>query len=282
VLRRRPERYHAALRAHEAADAARAEAAAAEVAAGGSITSIHEIVHSKESNLSALLNYDPYERRSGLVRFLAPAAGPEAFANSVAEELGDFVDQPFTLTNLAPGRLVVARDGNVRTPGGAATVRVEKRLTLGGDRLAPSLGLEVAVTNRSSLVIEARLGVEWSITMLGGGGNPAAWWEVGGERSAHDARGAVDDVRRLAQGNDYIGIAIETTASPAASAWWSPIETVSNSEAGFERVYQGSALLLSWPLRLRPGEEAIVRVDHLVSATRDHAAEETATTATGA
>ncbi len=282
VLRRRPERYHAALRAHEAADAARAEAAAAEVAAGGSITSIHEIVHSKESNLSALLRYDPYERRSGLVRFLARDAGPEAFADSAVDELGDFVDRPFKLTELAPGRLVVARDGAVRTSGGAAAVRVEKRLTLGGDRLAPSLGLEVAVTNRSSLVIEARLGVEWALTMLGGGGNPAAWWEAGGERGAHDGRGAVDAVGRLAQGNDDVGIAIETTASPAATAWWSPIETVSNSEAGFERVYQGSALLLSWPLRLGAGEESVVRVDHVVSVTRDHAAKESLTAATGA
>ena len=39
-----------------------------------------------------------------------------------------------------------------------------------------------------------------------------------------------------------------------ADAWWAPIETVSNSEAGFERVYQGSGLLLSWPVRLAPGE----------------------------
>ena len=31
-----------------------------------------------------------------------------------------------------------------------------------------------------------------------------------------------------------------TTVDPAADAWWAPIETVSNSEDGFERVYQGS------------------------------------------
>jgi hypothetical protein len=32
------------------------------------------------------------------------------------------------------------------------------------------------------------------------------------------------------------------------------VETVSLSETGFERIYQGSALLFAWPLRLLPGQ----------------------------
>jgi hypothetical protein len=32
------------------------------------------------------------------------------------------------------------------------------------------------------------------------------------------------------------------------------VETVSLSETGFERIYQGSALLFAWPLRLRAGQ----------------------------
>jgi len=35
--------------------------------------------------------------------------------------------------------------------------------------------------------------------------------------------------------------------------WYMPIETVSQSEEGAERTYQGSALLASWPLTLQPG-----------------------------
>jgi alpha-amylase len=45
---------------------------------------------------------------------------------------------------------------------------------------------------------------------------------------------------------------------------------VSLSEAGFERIYQGSALLLTWPLRLRPGEtwetELTLRLSRVVPA----------------
>jgi hypothetical protein len=79
-------------------------------------------------------------------------------------------------------------------------------------------------------------------------------------RGAHDGRGTAEAVTELAQGNDYIGIEIATAVSPAATAWWSPIETVSNSEAGFERVYQGSALLLSWRINVAPGEGCSVAI----------------------
>jgi alpha-amylase len=40
--------------------------------------------------------------------------------------------------------------------------------------------------------------------------------------------------------------------SPAADLWKLPIETVSNSEGGFERVYQGTSLIARWPLSLDP------------------------------
>jgi hypothetical protein len=278
VMRRRPEAYHATLRRHEASAAAAAEASAKSAAPA----SIHDAVRTKEADLSAHLQYDDHERRSGLVRFLEPGTAPDKYAAARARELGDFVDRPFRVVTIEPGRLVVARDGQVETPDGPRPVRVEKVLTLGGDRATPSLGLEVAVENRSDGPIEARLGVEWSITMLGGGGNPAAWYDTGGTRSAHDAGGQASGIARVEQGNDYVGLSLVTTASPSADAWWAPIETVSNSEAGFERIYQGSGLLLSWPLRLEAGARTVVRVDQVVAATRDRAAEESAAATTGA
>jgi 4-alpha-glucanotransferase len=114
--------------------------------------------------------------------------------------------------------------------------------------------------------LEARIGVEWSLTMLGGGGNPQAWWEVDGKRSAHDSRGSASAVDTIVQGNDYIGISVTSTTANA-DAWWAPIETVSNSEDGFERVYQGSGLLLSWPVTLRRGERWTRTITNAVETT---------------
>ena len=154
-------------------------------------------------------------------------------------------------------------------PAGPAIVDVTKTIELGGDRRAPTLTLTVAIRNRSSIPVEARIGLEWALMLLGGGGNPAAWWEVDGARTAHDAPGSALSISHVAQGNDFVGIALTTSVSEPATAWWAPIETVSNSEGGFERVYQGAGLLLSWALALAPDATWTVTVTHAVATDRD-------------
>jgi alpha-amylase len=149
-----------------------------------------------------------------------------------------------------------------------------KELRLGGDRRSPTLDLAVTIENQSDRRLGGLLGLEWTLTMLGGDGNPAAWWDIEGARTAHDGRGRAVDVREFSQGNDYIGVAVTTTVSRPATAWWAPVETVSNSEGGFERVYQGSGLLLSWPLALAAGASTTVVVGQRVATARDRAVDE--------
>ena len=267
VLRRRPEASHAMLLEH-------AETATADDPAG--TTSIHELVRVKESGLAERLQYDTYERRSGHVRFLEPAATPRTWANASTPELGDFVTAPFELVRLDDHGVSLRRDGCVEGGAGPLPVVVEKALRVGGDRRSPRLALAVAVENRSDHALTTRIGIEWNLTMLGGGGNPAAWYDIVGERTAHDAPGVRNGVTEVRQGNDHVGVTVATTIEPAADAWWAPIETISNSENGFERVYQGSSLLLSWPLTIGPGERRDFRVEHLVTTARDRAVEEAA------
>jgi alpha-amylase len=110
--------------------------------------------------------------------------------------------------------------------------------------------------------------------MLGGGGNPAAYYLLDGERLPHDTAGSRAAVSFLRSGNDYIGLDVATRVVPPAEAWISSIDTVSNSEAGFERVYQGSALVFAWSLALAPGASMTVRVEHVATTSRDRALEE--------
>jgi alpha-amylase len=165
----------------------------------------------------------------------------------------------------------------VAISGDRVPVAVVKELRLAGDRRAPMLELKVTLENRGDRGIDGLFGLEWTLTMLGGGGNPSAWWEIDGGRTAHDGRGTARDVSEFAQGNDYVGIAVSTSVSRPASAWWAPVETVSNSEGGFERVYQGSGLLLSWPMALAAGASISVTVSHAVATTHDRTVEEAGT-----
>ncbi len=274
VLRRRPEASHEKLVEHERAFAERG----AGEKAGKAVGSIHDRVATKEPGLAGLLHYDAYERRSGLVHVLPAGTTPGAFARAEVEELADIVDQPYEVLEAAPADggvcVRVARLGHVETAAGPVPVRVEKRIGVAGDRRAPTLVLEVGLENLGQTPVVGLLAVEWATTMLGGGANPAAYYVLDGGRVAHDGTYSRAALASLHSGNDYVGLDVATTVTPAADCWIAPIETISNSEAGFERVYQGSGLVLTWPVDLAPGARTSVRVEHAVSTSRDRAEEE--------
>ena len=261
-MRRRPEAYHETLRAPRGG----AVADGGDGLATAAPTSIHDMVRVKEPGLAARLVYDAYERRSGLVRFLGPdatrrATGPRAGAT----ELGDAVDGAFDLVDLGPGPPRHPPRGDDRRGGRDGRRRRSSSAATGGAR-------------RSRAQVRA--------------GAPRR----AGHRRAARPRVDADDARRRRQPVGLVGGRRRrgpATTSPArrpgvtdprpgqrlhrrsrsqtdldepADAWWAPIETVSNSESGFERVYQGSGLLLSWPLRLAPGE----RVAAYRPPRRDH------------
>ena len=58
--------------------------------------------------------------------------------------------------------------------------------------------------------------------------------------------------------DEYLGVELWLSADPAAGFWAYPVETVNDSEGGFERVYQSSAVLPWWELKALPGEEQVV------------------------
>ena len=274
VLRRRPEASHATLIEHERASSG--HGAGTNEAAG--VGSIHDRVATKEAGLAGRLHYDAYERRSGLVHVLPAATTPDDYARAEFEELADFVDAPYrvleAVTAGGGGYVRAARNGHVRTAAGPVPTLVEKRIEVAGGRRSPTLTLEVGIENLGATPITGLLAVEWATTMLGGGANPAAYYVLDGERVPHDSAGTRAGLTSLRSGNDYVGLDVATEMAPAADAWIAPIETISNSEAGFERVYQGSALVLTWPLDLAAGARMSVRVEQVITTSRDRAEEE--------
>jgi alpha-amylase len=257
-MRRRPEAYHARLIAHERAAAE--TAGSTDAGTGGGAPTIHDVVRSREPGLASRLQYDAYERRSGLVHLYPAGTTADAFAGGSARELGDAHDGPYEVIDVAGDVVRLRRDVELADTPGPAVVRVDKRFVLGGDRVDPSLELEVTVENRSTETVVFDLAVEQALTMLGGGGNPSAYYRLGEDEFRHDTSGERPGVARIDSGNRYLGLELTTTFEPAATAWWSPIETISNSEYGFERVYQGSALVAVWPTELAPGARRTVAV----------------------
>jgi alpha-amylase len=58
--------------------------------------------------------------------------------------------------------------------------------------------------------------------------------------------------------DNRLGMKIHLKWNAVAGCWILPIRTVSQSEAGYDFIYQGSAVIPHWELSLESGEETTI------------------------
>jgi alpha-amylase len=248
VLRRRPEPYH-----QQILEAAAGEPVE-ELADPGADDAPPD--RSAAQDLSKLIVYDDHERRSGLTRIF----------DSSGAAVGDFDRGTWTNAERDVAWTALSRS--------ADDLHVRKEIGVQGGRLDGVLTLKVTIENLADRTFEGSLELEWNINLLGGGANRDAFYRSAFGRLRHDSSGSVEPGAALSMGNDYEGASISVSVEPPATQEWFPVETVSNSESGFEKVYQGSCLNQRWPLSVAPGEAATFSTTMSVSQTRDRRAEE--------
>jgi len=244
TMARRREGYHEALR--EAAEQGRLYLAGEEKIPKG--------VQVKEHDVHTRLFFDGHRRVSLLDHFLHGDTTPEDFYQGHHSEQGDFVDQPY-LSNLVyeDGKTVLSlrRDGMVQAGAVRFPVRVEKSIST---RPASNRArICYRVTNLNAISADFRFGVEFNWGIVGGD-SPYGFLLADSERRALGDFAGDDEIGSLTVGStlpDLAG-AVRIHTSRAANLWHFPLEVVSNSEAGYERVYQGTCTLLWWSVFLEP------------------------------
>ncbi|MGQ9586549.1 MAG: alpha-amylase/4-alpha-glucanotransferase domain-containing protein [Anaerolineae bacterium] len=250
VMGRRREGYH-----HDLLAAAR-EGRVALPGESRAVETIHTtVVRAREPGLENLLFEDWYRRATFLDHFFLLDETPEAFYRATFAERGDFVNQPYNhAVEESPGGLWLRlwREGGVWQGARWLPVRVEKRVGMASAE--PIVTATYRVANLEGELLEARFGVETNWATLGGNG-PQAWYQFpAGEREGLAARGQRRDLAAFGLVVAWDGWEAQVECEPAAEVWYFPLETVNNSEAGFERVYQGACVTPTWVLRLEPGQ----------------------------
>jgi 4-alpha-glucanotransferase len=237
VLTRRREAYHARIN----------RATSAETAEDGQARSIHERLSAKEEGLDRLLEYDGLRRaslREGVLRVADPLDPLDPWA-AAALSFGA-LEMRYRVRE-EPGAVVVAFtvEGPAEMP-----LAVEKsvRLHAEGARLAVSYRL----TWRGGAPFEARWVVQWNLALTAGDA-VGRYFRLPGHPSL-GGRGARAGARELVMVDEWIGVELALASAEPAECAWAPVETVSLSEAGLERIYQGSSIVWCWPFRLAPGE----------------------------
>jgi len=83
---------------------------------------------------------------------------------------------------------------------------------------------------------------------------PDRYCESGGQRHPLNWCGAVPS-SELRVIDEWQKVGVTLAAKDAREFWICPIETVSESEEGFERIYQGSKIVTVWPVKISSGQE---------------------------
>lgn len=259
VLARREEAYHWKL----------AEAALHQESAGGAPASIHDQMKVKEQDLHQALSYDRHRRLSFLDRFLPQGLSFEAFDRIDDEERGDCAQGLYRIEDAGPA----TKDGTLTIPlFFLGTVSLENRVSPITVRKAyrmsegdAAVAVAYAIESRASAPFAVRFGVELNLTLLAGD-DPQRYYEAPGTgRVRLRERGCCTGVDRFALVDEWNRFRVTLRLDRPGDIWYMPIETVSQSEEGAERTYQGSALLASWPLTLQPGTVERIEVQLEIS-----------------
>ncbi len=247
VLTRRPEAYHRKLK----------KALPGTVSLGVQPQSIHDLsMTKKEEALEELLMYDWYNRHSFLDHFFAEDTTFEQFRRCQYPELGDFVNQPYELREIreleSSRRLVILlyRGGGLWKREGKVPCEIYKRFLFHRD--VPGLEVEYEIINLSSTSARFWFGVELSLTLLARE-DPQRYFLFPGstpEERRPGSSGVLMELEALRLRDESLGFEVRLDVAPRGQLWRFPLETVSQSESGFEKTYQGTVLLFHWQFSL--------------------------------
>ncbi|HEY6009924.1 MAG TPA: alpha-amylase/4-alpha-glucanotransferase domain-containing protein, partial [Nitrospirota bacterium] len=120
-----------------------------------------------------------------------------------------------------------------------------------------------AITNRSSEELNTSFGSEFNISLLAGNAHDR-YYDIPGhslDKRNLASIGETNNVARVSLVDEWLRLKLTLAFSRPAILWRAPVETVSQSEAGFERVYQSSMVMPIWRISLLPGHawEAEIR-----------------------
>ncbi|RKZ34520.1 hypothetical protein DRQ33_01955 [bacterium] len=232
-------------------------------------SSIHNRVIVKEAGLENKLQYDWYPRRFAQDHFMLSFTGIEEFARQEYYELGDFVNQKYEFIDkhIVKNELDITlqRNGGLWFEGKKFPVVITKQIKLAGP--GNHIFIHYEIENRSDWR-DFLFGVETNFSLLSRD-DPKRHFEFpheslnrihpGARKSflAVDGYELIDEGRKLRL----------SCRCQCDGVWLLPVETVSNSESGFERVYQQTCVVHLFRFNIGAGEkfktEIMWKLEHL-------------------
>lgn len=240
VLARREEGYHRKLRSMT------------EDESNKPAQSIHEQVIAKEVGLEKYLIYDHRVRHSLIDRFFLSGSLEEE-RNARLREVGWGLNKSYQFrseSNTQRARVTFWLDDGLAMPYGKHCIRLEKSIIA----YKNSVRFEVlhTLTNLGDLPLKVYFGLEFNFGLLSGD-SPERFYEfqnVHVEDRSMMSEGELEGLSGINLVDTWAGFRVALSWNVPAKVWRYPVQTVSLSESGFERLYQCSSFLPHWNLEI--------------------------------
>jgi hypothetical protein len=233
---RRPEEYHTRLRE------------AASLPTTGGVASIHEQTRVKEPGLERYLRYDRWPRHAFRVLLFDPARTHADYEALELQEDASFAGGAFTVKNSAPHDAEIFRADSLTLHGKTETTAPKllliKQYSFSSGPHGCEVACEITLKLKEPLEKPLAVGIESVINFLAPAELDRFFETPTGRVNLRFSGTLPAPILRMEDGWQRVRIALHAPMSE--EFWVAPIETVSESEEGFERVYQGSQILAVW------------------------------------
>jgi hypothetical protein len=236
-IARRPEAYHARLR--DAVFVAPGETSA---------HSIHDQVGAKEPNLERFLRYDRSPRHSFRLLLFDPARTHNEYDSLQLGEVPGFATDVFQPRHSSAGsaelcmeRLLPEFAADAESP---PRLLVTKEFSFGPSPQGCEISCEISLSLSEPIPRSMCVGIESVVNFLAPADSDRFFETPDGPHNLRFSGSLPGPLLRMEDGWQRIRLTLH--APSVAEYWVAPIETISESEGGFERVYQGSQILALW------------------------------------
>jgi alpha-amylase len=121
--------------------------------------------------------------------------------------------------------------------------------------------LDYHLVNHSPKETKLKFGIEFNFSMLAG--NAHDRYYVTSESANAGRLATIAHHRQLEHAglvDEWTGISVRLNFDRPTDVWTCPVETVSLSEGGFERIYQSSCIVPVWDIKIPAGDKWHARI----------------------
>ncbi|GAB4522451.1 MAG: DUF1926 domain-containing protein [Anaerolineae bacterium] len=245
IMTRRTESYH--LRLHQAAE--KGLLITPESPDWTNPTPPANTIRAKEPGIEKKIIVDQHQHGMLIDHFIDSKVTHDVFSRAEYREMGDFVHRPYTASIEGSGTeqavVTLTRAGSVRVNDTTQPVQIEKRLTLAHGKRRLDVDYTLTTTAETPLTLRFAIEVPFGFD---GGDSHLCYFDLedinGREIKGNLGQvGCYNDVDEYYVGSRIRGFEVQIALNTNVELWRFPLDTVTNSESGFERVHQGAVFL---------------------------------------